>query len=111
MSISDPPDASEALDTPDPSDDLGASDDPVEIPIDGILDLHIFRPNEVKNLVPDYLQACREKGIYRVRIIHGKGTGALRRTVHSILDRIPWVVDYHFAEDHSSWGATIVLLR
>jgi len=108
MSISDPPDA---LDTPDPSDDFGDSVDPVEIPIDGILDLHIFRPNEVKDLVPDYLQACREKGIFRVRIIHGKGTGALRRTVHSILDRIPWVTDYHFAEDQSSWGATIVLLR
>lgn len=86
-------------------------DDPVEIPIDGILDLHLFRPSDVKNLVPDYLEACREKGILRVRIIHGKGTGALRRTVHSILDRIPWVLDYHFAEDQSSWGATIATLR
>jgi len=93
------------------SDASDASDDPVEFPIDGILDLHIFRPNEVKDLVPDYLQACREKGIFRVRIIHGKGTGALRRTVHSILDRIPWVTDYHFAEDHSSWGATIVRIE
>jgi DNA-nicking Smr family endonuclease len=84
---------------------------PVPIPIDGILDLHLFRPNEIKDLVPDYLQACREKGIYRVRIIHGKGTGTLRRTVHSILDRIAWVSDYHFAEDSSSWGATIVRIE
>ncbi len=96
-----PPDASDALDPLDP-------DAPVQVPIDGILDLHQFRPSDVKELVPEYLQACRDKGIYRVRIIHGKGTGALRRTVHSILDRIPWVADYHFAEDHSSWGATIV---
>ncbi len=114
MSTSDPPDASDlpdasdALDTSDPSDDFGA---PFHIPIDGILDLHLFRPNEVKDLVPDYLLACREKGIFRVRIIHGKGTGALRRTVYGILDRIPWVVDYHFAEDHSSWGATIVRIE
>ena len=97
---------SDAPDAPDSYDE----DAPVEIPIDGILDLHMFRPNEVKDLVPDYLEACREKGILRVRIIHGKGTGALRRTVHAILDRIPWVIDYHFAEDQSSWGATIVMI-
>jgi DNA-nicking Smr family endonuclease len=102
----DAPDANDALD-PDALDALDP-DAPVHIPIDGILDLHMFHPRDVKELVPDYLEACREKGIYRVRIIHGKGTGALRRTVHSILDRIPWVADYHFAEDHSSWGATIV---
>lgn len=86
-------------------------DEPIEIPIDGILDLHLFRPSDVKDLVPDYLVACREKGIFRVRIIHGKGTGALRRTVHSALDKIPFVAGYHFAEDHSSWGATIVILK
>lgn len=94
------------------SDDLELDpDNPVEIPIDGILDLHMFRPSDVKDLVPDYLEACREKEIYRVRIIHGKGTGSLRRTVHSILDKLPYVDDYHFAEDQSSWGATIVILK
>lgn len=100
----DPTDSQEHQDHLDP-------DDPVEIPIDGILDLHLFRPSDVKDLVPDYLEACREKDILRVRIIHGKGTGTLRRTVHSILDRIPWVIGYHFAEDQSSWGATIATLR
>jgi DNA-nicking Smr family endonuclease len=102
-----PPDAHDDFD----ANDLDPSDAPVHIPIDGILDLHLFRPSDVKDLVPDYLEACREKGIHRIRIIHGKGTGALRRTVHSILDRIPWVIDYHFAEDHSSWGATIVNIK
>ena len=50
--------------------------DPIELPIEGELDLHTFRPQDVKDLAPDYLAACRQKGIYRVRIIHGKGTGA-----------------------------------
>ncbi len=91
--------------------DFGGFDDPVEIPIDGILDLHAFRPADVKELVPDYLEACHEKGIYRVRIIHGKGTGTLRRTVHAILERTEAVESFRLADDQSHWGATLVFLR
>jgi DNA-nicking Smr family endonuclease len=86
---------------------------PIEIPIDGVLDLHTFNPREVKDLVPDYLALCREKGILQVRVIHGKGTGAMQRTVHSILARLPEVVvSFRLAgEDGGGWGATIVILR
>ena len=52
--------------------------EPIELPIDGTLDLHAFHARDVKELVPDYLAACRERGILDVRIVHGKGTGALR---------------------------------
>lgn len=52
--------------------------DPIEMPINGELDLHTFHPREIKTLVPDYLDACKERGILDVRIIHGKGTGATR---------------------------------
>jgi dsDNA-specific endonuclease/ATPase MutS2 len=84
----------------------------IEIPIDGVLDLHTFSPRDVKDLVPTYLDECLHRGITQVRIIHGKGTGALRRTVHAILERYPWVIDYRH-EDGSggSWGATVVRLR
>lgn len=68
--------------------------EPIELPIDGILDLHTFQPKEVKDLLPDYLAACREQGILQVRVIHGKGTGALRKTVHSILGRLPEVISF-----------------
>ncbi len=82
-----------------------------EYPIDGILDLHIFKPKEVKDLVPEYIQACIEKDIYSIRIIHGKGTGTLRRLVHSILDKNEHVISYKLAGDSSSWGATLVELE
>jgi DNA-nicking Smr family endonuclease len=87
-------------------------DEPVQIPIDGVLDLHTFRPKDVKDLVPDYLAACQEKGILQVRIIHGKGTGVLRESVHALLSRNPEVIS--FTLDHpqyGGWGATLVRLR
>lgn len=87
-------------------------EDPVPLPIDGTLDLHAFRPADIKFLVPDYLEECRKAGIFQVRIIHGKGTGTLRRTVHAILDRLDFVAAYRLAgEDGGSWGATLVTLR
>jgi DNA-nicking Smr family endonuclease len=87
-------------------------EEPVDLPIDGVLDLHTFNPRDVKDLVPDYLAECQKRGILQVRIIHGKGIGHLRRTVHTILARHPEVVS--FALDYperSGWGATIVRLR
>jgi DNA-nicking Smr family endonuclease len=86
--------------------------EPVELPIDGVIDLHTFHPGDVKALLPDYIEACRKKGIFEVRVIHGKGTGALRETVHSILKRLPEVLSFGLAgEDAGGWGATIVILR
>jgi DNA-nicking Smr family endonuclease len=82
----------------------------VELPIDGMLDLHTFSPRDVKDLVPNYLEACMEREIFEVRIIHGKGKGALRETVHAVLDRLPFVVRYNMA-DSGNWGATVVTLE
>jgi len=85
---------------------------PIEHHINGILDLHTFHPSDVKNLVPEYLTACRERGILRVRIIHGKGTGTLRRTVLAILENVPDIeAVYAAGEEEGGWGATIIDLR
>lgn len=85
---------------------------PITLPIDGILDLHAFQPREIKGLLSDYMAACQKQEIFQVRIIHGKGTGALRRTVHAVLSQLPAVLSFRLAgEDAGSWGATIVDLR
>jgi len=87
-------------------------DEPIQLPIDGVLDLHTFKPAEVKDLVLDYLAACQERGIFQVRIIHGKGIGNLRRTVHAILEKHPEVISFNLDHpQYSGWGATIVFLR
>ena len=84
-------------------------DVPIDVPIDGELDLHTFRPAEVKGLIVDYLEECRKRGILRVRIVHGKGSGQLRRTVHAVLGRLPGVASFRLAgADGGGWGATLV---
>ena len=83
-------------------------EDPVEIPIDGTLDLHGFRPAEVSDLVETYLDECRELGVLRGRLVHGKGIGALRETVHAVLRRLPFVKEFRLGDESSgSWGATL----
>jgi DNA-nicking Smr family endonuclease len=86
--------------------------DPVPIEINGVLDLHHFSPKDLRYLVPDYLFECAERNITEVKIIHGKGKGILRRTVHELLEKNPQVHSYRQASEHNgSWGATIVQLK
>jgi DNA-nicking Smr family endonuclease len=85
---------------------------PVEIPIDGFLDLHTFRPEEVKDLINDYIEECLHRGIYDLRIIHGKGTGTLKAIVRSILEKHPAVLGFRDADlTAGGWGATTVQLQ
>jgi len=83
----------------------------VHVPIDGELDLHMFSPKEAASVVEEYIRACLEDGITELRIIHGKGKGALRRTVHALLDRHPQVVQYGLDSGPSGLGATLVSLK
>jgi DNA-nicking Smr family endonuclease len=86
--------------------------EPVGLPIDGVLDLHTFRPRDVKPVVLDYIALCRERGIRELRIIHGKGIGQLRATVHSILAKRAEVLSFSLAsEAYGGSGATIVHLK
>lgn len=86
--------------------------EPIEYPINGTLDLHQFRPDEVKEVVADYIDACLERGIHALRIIHGKGIGVQREIVHSILRKHPAVASFrHEGGSGGSWGATVVDLK
>ncbi|MHB8054606.1 MAG: Smr/MutS family protein [Candidatus Aminicenantales bacterium] len=86
--------------------------EPVELPIDGNLDLHAFASADVKELVPEYLAACREKGLLRVRIVHGKGIGEMMKTVHAILKRLDGIESFELADPlEGGTGATIVILK
>ena len=93
----------------DDDDDLAqdGADDPIELPIEDAFDLHAIAPADVREAVTGYLEACRERGFREVRIIHGRGTGAIRAAVRDELARHPLVVS-HASE--SADGATLVRL-
>ncbi len=100
------------------NDDHGTNDEqpwneqPIVVEITDVLDLHHFAPREVAGLVRDYLDECVERGFTQIRIIHGKGIGNLRRTVHAQLERHAGVVEYTLSDvTAGGWGATIVKLK
>ena len=94
------------------TDSEDPSEEPVDLPIDGTLDLHTFDPRDVGELIPDYLEECAARGILDVRIVHGKGRGVLRRRVEAILARCSRVASYRLAGTGAGeWGATLVRLH
>ena len=85
---------------------------PIEYPIDGTLDLHMFAPKDTQKVVEEYIRVCLEKNIIVLRIVHGKGVGVKRRIVHSILQNHPDVIRYHHeGGSGGGWGATVVEIR
>lgn len=85
---------------------------PVEYPIDGTLDLHQFSAKETRDIVKEYIATCLEKGIYKIRIVHGKGIGVQREIVQSLLKKHPQVLNFrHEGGSGGGWGATVVDLK
>ena len=84
----------------------------IRIPLEDSLDLHSFRPQEIAEVVEEYIQACQHAGFAEVRIIHGRGIGFQRKVVQSLLSKLPAVGSFHDAPaERGGWGATVVLLR
>ena len=83
-------------------------DAPIEIPIEETLDLHPFRPGEVRDVVREYLEQARLRGFREVRLIHGRGTGVQRANVQALLRGLDFVAGFR---DDAHLGATVVVLR
>jgi dsDNA-specific endonuclease/ATPase MutS2 len=77
-------------------------------PIEDSIDLHTFRPKEVRAVVEEYLYQAIQRGFIEVRIIHGKGIGVQREIVHTILEKHPDVADF---KDLGDRGSTLARLR
>ncbi|MGH2399307.1 MAG: Smr/MutS family protein [bacterium] len=80
------------------------------LPIDGTLDLHAFRPQDIRDVVTDYAEAAHEAGLREIRFIHGRGIGVQRAMVRSVLAAHPLIEAFWDAPE-SHLGATIARLR
>ena len=90
----------------------GGPEGPVAIPLSGELDLHSFAPRDIPSLVEEYVRACREQGLFALRLVHGRGKGVQRAAVWRALRSHPDVESFRDAPPESGgWGATIVTLR
>lgn len=91
---------------------MSDEDEPYEIPIEDTLDLHPFRPNEIRDVTLEYLREARARGFTQVRLIHGRGIGVQRENVQALLRKLDFVEDFHDADPTGGgWGATVVLLK
>ncbi len=87
-------------------------DQPIVLPIEDSLDLHVFAPGDVHAVVEEYLQAAHQRRLREVRLIHGRGRGVQRALVQSLLGAHPLVERFFDApEERGGWGATIVVLK
>jgi DNA-nicking Smr family endonuclease len=83
--------------------------DPVEIPIEPVLDLHAFAPSDIPSVVDEYLLAAHQAGFREVRLIHGRGRGVQRAVVQQILKTHRLVEEFWDAPE-THLGATVVRL-
>jgi dsDNA-specific endonuclease/ATPase MutS2 len=86
--------------------------EPIKIPIQDVLDLHTFRPQDISDLLENYFDECLKAGIFSVRIIHGKGKGIQKKQVQRILQKDRRVKSFKDAPPEAGgWGATLVELK
>ena len=87
-------------------------DEPIRLPITDVFDLHSIPPRDVRAVVEEYLIEAHRLGYRALRIIHGRGIGAQREMVRSVLSAIPFVAEFRDAPaEAGGWGATLVTLR
>ena len=75
------------------------------------INLHGYRVEPALDLVEDFLNDAALDGAREVRIIHGKGTGALRRAVREHLTGHPLVAWHGPAEGPVGAAVTVVSLQ
>ena len=76
------------------------------------LDMHGMRAQEASERINKYLDDAILAGFPSVRILHGKGTGALRQVVHAALKEYPYVANYKPASfDEGGEGVTVATFK
>lgn len=76
------------------------------------IDIRGMLVDEGEQVCGKFIDDARLAGLKQVLIIHGKGTGALRKGIHDFLRRNPSVENFNLADiDEGGSGATAVTLK
>ena len=70
------------------------------------------RVDEALQIVEKYLDSAVLKGMHEVRIVHGKGSGALRTAIHDYFKTHPNIATFRLGQyGEGEWGVTIAELK
>lgn len=86
-------------------------EEPFEVEITDSIDLHSFRPEEIRSVVESYMAEVRKSGFETVRIIHGKGIGVQREIVRKVLAELDFVKSFKNADEFSGGGSGATVVR
>ena len=75
------------------------------------VNLHGYRVDEALNVIDSLLDDAALEGMTSLKIVHGKGTGALRQAIREYLNGHPLVNAIEPGEGGSAAGVTVVQLR
>ena len=76
------------------------------------IDLRGMNGDDAWNAVDKYFDEAHIAGIHSVRLIHGKGTGMLRKALWNYLKRDPRVVSYRYGQyGEGDLGVTVVEVK
>jgi DNA-nicking Smr family endonuclease len=91
---------------------MRVNEEHIVLPITGTIDLHSFAPRDIPAVVQEYVDACRERGILSIHLIHGRGKGVQRAVVRRVIAARDDVVAVEDAPPAlGGWGGTLVRLR
>lgn len=90
----------------------GTTNSPEYISVEDILDLHGFFPEQIPEMVEEFIKNAKRLNLKKLRIIHGKGRSRLKYEVHGVLRTHHQVAAFYDAPPElGHWGATIVELK
>ena len=93
------------------SDETIDGEEEFVLPIEDFIDLHPFRPRDIRAVVESYLEEAVRHGFAEVRLIHGRGIGVQRDAVRAVLEKNDRVLDFRDAPaERGGWGATVARL-
>ena len=76
-----------------------------------VLDLHGFFPEQISEVVEEFIRNALSLKLTRLQIIHGKGKSKLKYLVRKELEKNPHVLDFGDAPPElGGWGRTMVIL-